>query len=192
MPSWSERDEAGRELERRLGIRAERDASLAEHTTMRVGGPADLLATIRDHFALRGTVRLAQSRGWPLTILGRGSNVVISDAGIRGLVILNRSGGATVDAATGVLSADSGLSMAKLSTLAADAGLTGAEFTLAIPATLAAQSGRVPAHTAVRLRRSLEASRSCVPMGVKRSCHVRRWSFRTEARDSRARLVAAR
>ena len=133
MPVWSERDEAGRELERRLGIRAERDASLAEHTTMRVGGPADLLATIRDRFALRGAVRLAQSRGWPLTILGRGSNVVISDAGIRGLVILNRSAGATVDAATGVISADSGLSMAKLSTIAADAGLTGAEFTLAIP-----------------------------------------------------------
>jgi UDP-N-acetylmuramate dehydrogenase len=133
MPVWSERDEAGRELERRLGIRAERDASLAGHTTMRVGGPADLLATIRDRFALRGAVRLAQSRGWPLTILGRGSNVVISDTGIRGLVILNRSAGATVDAATDVINADSGLSMAKLSTIAAEAGLTGAEFTLAIP-----------------------------------------------------------
>ncbi|RLT28050.1 MAG: UDP-N-acetylmuramate dehydrogenase [Chloroflexi bacterium] len=132
-PSWAERDEAGRELERRLGIRAERDASLAEHTTMRVGGPADLLATVRDRFTLRGVVRLARSRGWPLTILGRGSNVVVSDDGIRGLVILNRSGGATVDAATGVVVVDSGLPMAKLSTIAAEAGLTGAEFTLAIP-----------------------------------------------------------
>lgn len=133
MSNWSERDEAGRELERRLGIRAERSASLAEHTTMRVGGPADLLATIRDRFTLRGAVRLAQSRGWPLTILGRGSNVVISDTGIRGLVILNRSAGAAVDVSKSVISADSGLSMAKLSTIAAEAGLTGAEFMLAIP-----------------------------------------------------------
>ena len=130
---WSERDEAGRELERRLGIRAERDALLAAHTTMRVGGAADLLATVRDRFTLRGVVRLARSRGWPLTILGRGSNVVISDFGIRGLVVLNRSSGVTVDAATGQIHADSGLSMAKLSTLAAEAGLTGAEFALAIP-----------------------------------------------------------
>ena len=130
---WAERDEAGRELERRLGIRAERDALLAAHTTVRVGGPADLLATIRDRFTLRGVVRLAHSRGWPLTILGRGSNVVISDFGIRGLVVLNRSSGVTVDAATGEIHADSGLPMAKLSTLAAEAGLTGAEFALAIP-----------------------------------------------------------
>ena len=52
-PRWHERDEAARELERRLGVRAERDASLSEHTTMRVGGPADLLVTIRDRFTLQ-------------------------------------------------------------------------------------------------------------------------------------------
>mgnify|MGYP003330987435 FL=1 len=132
-PRWHERDEAARELERRLGVRAERDASLAEHTTMRVGGPADLLVTIRDRFTLRGVVRLARGRSWPLTILGRGSNVVVDDDGVHGLVVLNRSGGAVVDADTAVITADSGLSMAKLATLAAEAGLTGAEFTLAIP-----------------------------------------------------------
>lgn len=134
--TWEARDEAARELERRLGLRAERDALLAEHTTMRVGGPADLLVTVRDRFTLRGVVRLARSKGWPLRILGRGSNVVISDAGTRGITLLNRSADVTVDAASGTISADSGLSMAKLSTLAAEAGLTGAEFTLAIPGNL--------------------------------------------------------
>ncbi|MFZ9763133.1 MAG: UDP-N-acetylmuramate dehydrogenase [Candidatus Limnocylindrus sp.] len=134
--TWEARDEAARELERRLGLRAERDALLAEHTTMRVGGPADLLVTVRDRFTLRGVVRLARSKGWPLRILGRGSNVVISDAGARGITLLNRSADVTVDAASGTISADSGLSMAKLSTLAAEAGLTGAEFTLAIPGNL--------------------------------------------------------
>ena len=134
--TWEARDEAARELERRLGLRAERDALLAEHTTMRVGGPADLLVTVRDRFTLRGVVRLARSKGWPLRILGRGSNVVISDAGARGITLLNRSADVTVDAASATISADSGLSMAKLSTLAAEAGLTGAEFTLAIPGNL--------------------------------------------------------
>lgn len=133
---WAARDEAAREIERRVGLRAERDALLAAHTTMRVGGPADLLVTVRDRFTLRGVVRLAQSKGWPLQILGRGSNVVVSDAGIRGIVLLNRSADVTIDAASATLSADSGLSMAKLSTLAAETSLTGAEFTLAIPGNL--------------------------------------------------------
>lgn len=133
---WGAVDEAARELERRLGLRAERGAPLAEHTTMRVGGPADLLVTVRDRFTLRGVVRLAQSKGWPLRILGRGSNVVISDTGIRGIVALNRSSGVAIDGAAGTISADSGLSMAKLSTIAADEGLSGAEFALAIPGNL--------------------------------------------------------
>jgi UDP-N-acetylmuramate dehydrogenase len=60
----------------------------------------------------------------------------VSDAGIRGIVLLNRSAGVTIDAGAGTINADSGLSMAKLSTLAADAGLTGAEFALAIPGNL--------------------------------------------------------
>ncbi|MFM8935046.1 MAG: UDP-N-acetylmuramate dehydrogenase [Candidatus Limnocylindrus sp.] len=134
--TWGAKDEAARELERRVGLRAERDASLAEHTTMRVGGPADLLITVRDRFTLRGVVRLAQSKGWPLRILGRGSNVVISDVGVRGIVLLNRSADVTIDAEARTISADSGLAMAKLATVAADAGLTGAEFTLAIPGNL--------------------------------------------------------
>ncbi len=134
--TWTARDEAARELERRLGLRADRDALLAEHTTMRVGGPADLLITVRDRFTLRGVVRLAQSKDWPLKILGRGSNVVVADAGIRGIVLLNRSADVTIDAGAGTISSDSGLSMAKLSTLTADAGLTGAEFALAIPGNL--------------------------------------------------------
>lgn len=131
--AWVERDEAAREIERRIGLRAERDVPLAEHTTMRVGGPADLLVTVKDRFALRGIVRLAASRNWPLLVLGRGSNVVVSDRGIRGIVVLNRSGASEVDRASGELRLDSGVPMARAATIAAEAGLTGLEFALAIP-----------------------------------------------------------
>lgn len=133
LATWAERDEAAREMERRLGLRAERDEPLASHTTMRVGGPADLLVTVKDRFALRGIVRLATSRGWPLLVLGRGSNVVVSDRGVRGIVVLNRSAASEVDAASGEMRLDSGVPMARAATLAADAGLTGMEFALAIP-----------------------------------------------------------
>ena len=130
---WADAEVAARELERRLSLKVLRNEPLAEHTTMRVGGPADLMVTIRDRFALRGLVRLAASRGWPLRILGRGSNVVVSDAGIRGIVALNRSAGYDVNQAAGRISFDSGVPMAKASTIAAEAGLTGLEFALAIP-----------------------------------------------------------
>lgn len=130
---WADAEVAARELERRLSLKVLRNEPLAEHTTMRVGGPADLMVTIRDRFALRGLVRLAASRGWPLSILGRGSNVVVGDAGMRGIVALNRSAGYDVDQAAGTISFDSGVSMAKASTIAAEAGLTGLEFALAIP-----------------------------------------------------------
>ncbi len=130
---WADAEVAARELERRLSLKVLRSEPLAEHTTMRVGGPADLLVTIRDRFALRGLVRLAASRGWPLRILGRGSNVVVGDAGIRGIVALNRSAGYDVNLAAGTISFDSGVPMAKASTIAAEAGLTGLEFALAIP-----------------------------------------------------------
>lgn len=130
---WPEAEVAARELERRLSLKVLRSEPLAEHTTMRVGGPADLLVTIRDRFALRGLVRLAAARGWPLRILGRGSNVVVGDAGIRGIVALNRSAGYEVNQVAGTIAFDSGVPMAKASTIAAEAGLTGLEFALAIP-----------------------------------------------------------
>lgn len=130
---WADAELAARELERRLSLKVFRNEPLAEHTTMRVGGPADLLVTIRDRFALRGIVRLAAARGWPLHILGRGSNVVVADRGIRGIVALNRSAGYEVNVLAGTISFDSGVPMAKASTIAAEAGLTGLEFALAIP-----------------------------------------------------------
>lgn len=130
---WAEAEIAARELERRLSLKVLRNEPLAEHTTIRVGGPADLLVTIRDRFALRGLVRLAASRGWPLRILGRGSNVVVGDAGIRGIVALNRSAGYDVNQGADTITFDSGVPMAKAATIAAEAGLTGLEFALAIP-----------------------------------------------------------
>ncbi len=85
------------EIARRVGVKAARDEPLGKLTTMRVGGPADLLATAHNAFELRGLVRFARARALPLTVLGRGSNVVISDAGVRGLVVHVRAEGSRID-----------------------------------------------------------------------------------------------
>jgi len=62
-------------------------ARLSEHTTLQVGGPADWLVTISDAAALGEVLRAARAHGVPVTMLGGGSNVVIADDGIRGLVV---------------------------------------------------------------------------------------------------------
>jgi len=122
------------EIARRIGVRAERDAPLAELTTMRVGGTADLLVTAHNGFELRGLVRFARSRGLPLVVLGRGSNVIVSDRGVRGLVVQVRAEQSRVDGDRYVAAA--GVAMARAATETQRAGLSGLEFGLAIPGTV--------------------------------------------------------
>ena len=101
---------------------------------MRVGGPADLLTTAHNVFELRGLVRFARARDLPLTLIGRGSNIVISDRGVRGLVVHVRAEGSKVDGAT--YAADAGVPMARAATETQRAGLSGLEFGLAVPGTV--------------------------------------------------------
>ncbi len=124
----------GTDIQRRLGVKTSRQEPLGRFTTMRVGGPADLFAEVRNLFELRAIVRFARARELPLTLLGRGSDLVISDTGIGGLVVKSSPQQFRVDG--DLLIADAGLPMAKAATIAKDAGLSGLEFGLAIPGTV--------------------------------------------------------
>ncbi|MEP7158097.1 MAG: UDP-N-acetylmuramate dehydrogenase, partial [Chloroflexota bacterium] len=95
---------------------------------------ADLFAEVHNLFELRALVRVARARELPLFMIGRGSDLVISDKGIRGLVVSNRAEQTNI--ADNRLTADSGLPMAKAATLGKNAGLSGLEFGLAIPGTV--------------------------------------------------------
>jgi len=98
----------GGDIQRRIGIKTVRDESLARFTTMRVGGPADLFAEVRNLFELRGIVRFARTRDIPLFLIGRGGRLI----------------------------AEAGLPMAKAATVTKAAGLSGLEFGMAIPGTI--------------------------------------------------------
>lgn len=124
----------GSEIQRRIGVKTVRDELLARHTTMRVGGPADLFAVAHNGFELRGLVRFARARSIPFLILGRGSNLVIADAGFRGLVIHARAEASRVDGER--YRADAGVPMARAATETQQAGLAGLEYGLAIPGTV--------------------------------------------------------
>jgi UDP-N-acetylmuramate dehydrogenase len=89
------RDFASR-LEQTFGVeRVHRDAPLAPFTTFKVGGPADVLVETRNSDEILRAVRLAHASGIRVTMLGGGSNVLISDRGVRGLVIRAKGGDVT-------------------------------------------------------------------------------------------------
>lgn len=122
-------------LEACLGVGAvRRDEPLARYTALRVGGPADLLVVVEDTEALRQAVELAWQHELPCRILGGGSNVLVGDAGIRGLVVLNRAGKVTFGDAE--VWAESGASFSTLAQQCVSRGLAGLEWAAGIPGTV--------------------------------------------------------
>lgn len=108
---------------------------LARHTTFAVGGPADYFAVAESASELSELLSAAASASIPTTVLGEGSNVLIGDDGVRGLVIQNRS--AHVESLPeSRLRAESGILMGRLAQWAAQNGLAGLEFGVGIPGTL--------------------------------------------------------
>lgn len=75
------------ELQKKFGARARFDEPLAKHTTFRIGGPADALVDVETKDELRFVLDLARKKDAPVRILGGGSNVLVRDAGVRGVVV---------------------------------------------------------------------------------------------------------
>lgn len=81
-------------LERRLGPDSvQARVPMAPFTTFRIGGPADLLFHASDSQGLTAAVQVAREAGIPTFLLGRGANILVADAGVRGLVIKSEAGG---------------------------------------------------------------------------------------------------
>ena len=113
------------------GLRLEGDVALGPLTTLRVGGVADRLVEVRTVDELVAALGLARSTGVPAGVLGKGSDVVVADAGVRGLVIRNRADTIAVDGLT--VRAASGAAMATLVKRCTAIGLAGVEFGISIP-----------------------------------------------------------
>lgn len=116
------------------------DEPLAAYTTLRVGGPADALAIAQTTDELIALVGAAAKAGVPWRVIGRGSNLLVADRGVRGLVIRNAASavelldGPTPERAR--LRADAGVSCANLASRTGRLGLAGFEFAVAIPGTI--------------------------------------------------------
>jgi UDP-N-acetylmuramate dehydrogenase len=142
---------------KRLGVTMISGEPLARHTTFRIGGPADLFAAADEIDTLESLANLATSHGIPVTVLGGGSNVLISDRGVRGLVIANQTRKIGMSESAAVMTegseqpseaggqpatrgsylvADSGVALAGMARWAIREGWSGLEWAVSIPGTV--------------------------------------------------------
>lgn len=118
------------------GVTLVEDAPLAMHTTLRVGGPADVLVTVDDEDELVRTVRSAVRHAVPVLVLGRGSNLLVSDDGWPGVVLRLGPGlrGITIDGTT--VRSGGAEPMPSVAVRTAQAGLAGFAWGAAVPGTM--------------------------------------------------------
>lgn len=111
-------------------------AMMRDYTTLRLGGPADWLVTPRSSREIVQILGEAKDAGLPVHVIGQGSNLLVLDGGIRGLVIRMARGLRDCFVRGNILVADAGVMMGTLAAEAASAGLTGLEFAAGIPGTV--------------------------------------------------------
>jgi UDP-N-acetylmuramate dehydrogenase len=127
-----------------FGSRPRQNELLAGHTTLRLGGPAEVWLAVKNVDELVIAVTMARQHHVPVFMLGSGANLLIGDAGMRGLVIENRAN--RVEFPSSALKekeggevkiiAESGAALPNLARRCAKRGLSGLEWTVGVPGTI--------------------------------------------------------
>lgn len=111
-------------------------ASLSNYTTFRVGGPADVLVNVNSAKEIAIALRAAKDADMPATIIGNGSNLLVRDGGVRGLVIRISGSMAEITHKGTTLRAQAGASIAAVASYARANGLAGMAPIAGIPGTI--------------------------------------------------------
>ena len=106
------------------------------HTTLKLGGPADYLVFPRSAEEIAALYAEAGAAGLPVTVIGHGSNLLVLDGGIRGLVICIGRNMKQATRSGNILQAQAGAMLGSVALEAAEAGLSGLEFASGIPGTV--------------------------------------------------------
>jgi UDP-N-acetylmuramate dehydrogenase len=110
------------------------DEPLASRTSFGIGGPADFFVEMSRPAAIEEAINGSVERGIPYMLLGAGTNLLIADAGVEGLVIRVVNRDHHIDGRK--VRAGAGLKMMRLARIVADAGLRGFEFAIGVPGTV--------------------------------------------------------
>lgn len=120
-----------------FGCNYTENESMSEHTTFRIGGPADLFVVPTTVEGLAAVVSACNKEGVYCFILGNGSNVLVSDKGIRGVVVSTAACLNNIELIGAYeIKCGAGVKLSRLSDLACENSLTGAEFAWGIPGTV--------------------------------------------------------
>jgi UDP-N-acetylmuramate dehydrogenase len=122
---------------------------LHRFTSARVGGPAEMFLTVNTLEALLHAVDLAYAQKIPYFVLGGGSNILVADSGISGLVILNRARSVSYrhNGVNVICTAESGMNLSSLARQCIAKGLSGIEWAVGVPGTVGgAVVGNAGAH----------------------------------------------
>lgn len=109
---------------------------MSEHTTFKIGGPADVVLTPTSPDAIVRALDTCAIAGVPVTVVGNGSDLLVGDRGIRGVVVLLRDNVASITVSGTRIYAEAGALLRDVALAAADAELTGLEPLWGIPATV--------------------------------------------------------
>ena len=119
-----------------LECSAERGVSMKNYTSFKVGGPAELFLSPEDAGQTAKLVRFCEKEDIPVFVLGKGSNVLVSDKGIKGAVIFTDKQCGITLTDENTVRAQSGASLAQLCSFALENSLSGLEFAYGIPGTV--------------------------------------------------------
>ena len=112
------------------------NAEMRQYTTLKLGGPADWLAFPRSREEIAAMFHEAGRNGIPVTVIGHGSNLLVLDGGIRGLVIRVEKNMRNIRLDGNRVIAQAGAMLGAVASFAAEAGLSGLEFASGIPGTV--------------------------------------------------------
>ena len=118
------------------GLDVREAVPLASRTTLRIGGPARFLAEVDDAAALSLVLRFAASESLPVLVLGKGSNLLVPDAGFPGVVVVLAGAFRETRVEATEIAAGGGVSLMALAVAARDAGLSGIENVSGIPSSV--------------------------------------------------------
>jgi len=118
------------------GVIARNDELLSMHTTFGVGGPCDLMLWVSNRAALKQVFQISRSHSIPVTLLGKGSNVLVRDGGIDGVVVRLADDFAAIELEKNHIRAGGGASLAEVVSKATSSGIGGLDFLAGIPGTV--------------------------------------------------------
>lgn len=122
-----------RDLAEKNGFEYLENEPLSRHTSFKIGGNAELFVTVFNSEQLKAVVNTCKESDIPIFVLGKGSNLLISDSGLKGVVITLGGEFRNISVKENTITCGAGVNLAKLCTFAMNRSLKGLEFAFGIP-----------------------------------------------------------